>query len=83
MENNKIQHQRHWYPIIIKQFTQEINQVDSTATAENNHQKWLIHVYEQVKATPQLICNYFYDNMIRHKKNDTKQISHKNGQHNH
>ena len=46
--------------------------IKSTATTDNNHQKWIINVHKQVKAAPQFIDNFIHDNMIRHSKTVTQ-----------
>ena len=44
VENNKRHHRRHLYLTIITQVSQEINQVNSTATTANKHKQCIMNV---------------------------------------
>ena len=65
-ENNNQHQLRHIYPTIITQLSQEINQVDISATTATRHQHLLINIHEQVDGTQQVIHNFLKENAIRH-----------------
>ena len=57
VENNKQQQLKHRYPTRKTKTSQDINQVDSTATTSTRHQHWIMNMHEQVNDTQKFIEN--------------------------
>ena len=82
VENNNQHKVKHRYPTRITHLSQEINHVESAATAATRHQQWLMNINEQVNTTPKVIDNYLKENVCKLTKN-TARLSNKDGQCNH
>ena len=65
VEHNNQNQLKHRYPTRITQLSQDINQVDISATTVTIQQNWLTNIHEQLKATPKVIENCLKDNAIR------------------
>ena len=65
VENNNQHKVKHRYPTIITHLSQEINHVESAATAATRHQQLPMNINEQVNTTPKVIDNCLKENACK------------------